>query len=128
MKKHQGLRDFVCPFEDCGKSFYEKGNLKTHVRLHTGEKPYFCQILGCEKAFTTQGHLNDHLRKTHHPITTEPDNKLNLKFLNQTDLQKSTDSEIPLNFKEAYKRMNISSETVPDSSLQKFRGQLKEQA
>ena len=27
-----------------------------------------------------------------------------------------------------YKRMNISSETVPDSSLQKFRGQLKEQA
>jgi len=24
--------------------------------------------------------------------------------------------------------MNISSETVPDSSLQKFRGQLKEQA
>lgn len=53
MKKHKGERDFVCPFENCQKGFYEKGNLKTHMRLHTGEKPYFCQFFGCEKSFAT---------------------------------------------------------------------------
>lgn len=25
---------FVCPFSSCKKSFKEKGNLKTHIRIH----------------------------------------------------------------------------------------------
>jgi uncharacterized Zn-finger protein len=65
LKKHAGNRDYVCPFENCVKAFYEKGNLKTHLRLHTGEKPYHCSAVGCTKAFATQGHLNDHFSKTH---------------------------------------------------------------
>ena len=65
LKKHSGTRDFVCPFENCKKAFYEKGNLKTHLRLHTGEKPYHCTHKGCNKSFATQGHLNDHTYKCH---------------------------------------------------------------
>jgi len=69
LKKHAGNRDFVCPFENCSKAFYEKGNLKTHLRLHTGEKPYHCTAVGCDKSFATQGHLNDHFSKTHYGPT-----------------------------------------------------------
>jgi insecticidal toxin complex protein TccC len=65
MNKHEGKREYFCPIKNCRKAFFEKGNLKTHLRLHTGEKPYQCAIEGCEAGFATQGHLNDHFQKTH---------------------------------------------------------------
>lgn len=37
-----GIKPFVCPFEECGKQFNEKGILKTHIRIHTGLRPYKC--------------------------------------------------------------------------------------
>lgn len=63
MKTHTGEKAFKCPYKDCQRAFYEKGNLKTHLRVHTGEKPYHCTIDWCLKSFSTQGHLNDHLKK-----------------------------------------------------------------
>jgi uncharacterized Zn-finger protein len=53
----------VCPYNDCGKRFNEKGNLKTHIRSHTGLRPYACKEIGCNSAFITQGHLNDHMKR-----------------------------------------------------------------
>jgi len=33
-KIHSGKRPFACPFPECGKSFVEKGNMKTHFKTH----------------------------------------------------------------------------------------------
>ena len=58
------MKPFVCPFSNCDKSFNEKGNLKTHIRIHTGEKPYACTHPGCFKRFSQSSNLTAH-EKTH---------------------------------------------------------------
>ena len=57
LRTHYGIKPFVCSY--CGKSFNEKGNLKTHIRIHTGERPFKCKK--CNKGFKALGQLKDHL-------------------------------------------------------------------
>ena len=57
MRTHYGIKPFICSY--CSKSFNEKGNLKTHIRIHTGERPFKCKK--CNKGFKALGQLKDHL-------------------------------------------------------------------
>jgi uncharacterized Zn-finger protein len=58
-----GKRRFICPKEDCGKSFTTSGHLARHNRVHTGEKPAYCQI--CNRHFGRKDNMEQH-KKTHY--------------------------------------------------------------
>lgn len=58
-----GEKPYICEVKICGRSFAERGNLKTHLRTHMGLKPFICEIDKCGKEFSTQGHLKDHQRR-----------------------------------------------------------------
>ena len=66
-----GKRVYYCENEACeGKTFRDKFNLQTHLRVHvsvnpqTGEWPYKCQQ--CDKSFISPAHLKYHI-DTHQP-------------------------------------------------------------
>ena len=49
---HSNLRQFVCGFSECKKTFKHKSNLIVHKRTHSGEKPFKCDINGCGQKYT----------------------------------------------------------------------------
>lgn len=61
----------------CSKTFANRGNLKTHLRLHNNEKPFHCPE--CKKCFTTKGNMKAHLL-VHTKETPYPCNVCGQKF------------------------------------------------
>lgn len=55
-------RKWKCIFEDCGKKFGRKENIKSHVQTHLGDRQYECP--SCNKCFVRQHDLKRHV-KTH---------------------------------------------------------------
>ncbi|KAK0175868.1 hypothetical protein PV328_000064 [Microctonus aethiopoides] len=57
-RDHLKERNHVC--SECGKCFFKRFDLKSHIRTHTNERPYICQA--CGKGFHHQSHIIRHER------------------------------------------------------------------
>lgn len=55
-------RRYVCPYENCTKSYGKSSHLRSHLTWHTGIKPFVCKEAGCGKGFTRSDELNRHIR------------------------------------------------------------------
>ncbi|XP_065367531.1 oocyte zinc finger protein XlCOF8.4 [Calliphora vicina] len=58
----ENKRRFVCPYENCTKSYGKSSHLRSHLTWHTGIKPFVCKEAGCGKGFTRSDELNRHIR------------------------------------------------------------------
>lgn len=69
MRLHTGEKPFVC--EVCNRNFSRKGNLAAHMLTHNKEKPFECRLDDCGKSFTQLGNLKSHQNKFHLPTLTK---------------------------------------------------------
>ncbi|XP_023209344.1 oocyte zinc finger protein XlCOF28-like [Centruroides sculpturatus] len=50
-------REYQCP--TCGKKYFNKYRLQTHIRIHKCERPFKCNL--CEKSFSDKRNLTRHM-------------------------------------------------------------------
>ncbi|KAG5666440.1 hypothetical protein PVAND_014468 [Polypedilum vanderplanki] len=60
---HLGIKNFTC--DCCGKSFFKKSSLASHMHLHLNSRPFKCSHDGCEKSFLSSTALGTHIRFHH---------------------------------------------------------------
>ncbi|XP_021199530.3 zinc finger protein 254 [Helicoverpa armigera] len=56
MMTHEDTKPFKCEF--CQMTFRARGNLQSHISLHSGAKPFVCEQ--CGKSFRVKRHLKSH--------------------------------------------------------------------
>lgn len=72
-------RPYLCPYQDCEKSYTNNFQLVQHLRKHTGEKPYACNEPGCPWKFRRPEDLKRHKTK-HSGERPHPCAKCNRRF------------------------------------------------
>ncbi|MBW0500737.1 hypothetical protein O181_040452 [Austropuccinia psidii MF-1] len=63
------IKNYVCTWPGCGKSYTKPIRLEEHVRSHTNERPFGCPH--CPATYRRETHLNAHMRM-HQPDEAKP--------------------------------------------------------
>lgn len=53
-------KQFTCTFENCGKKFTRRYNVRSHIQTHLSDRPFACAY--CPKKFVRQHDLNRHVK------------------------------------------------------------------
>ena len=59
-KRHKNLKDYVCDFSGCGKSFVDTLSLNRHKARHSTERKYTCGECGAK--FKTSSTKSQHMK------------------------------------------------------------------
>lgn len=51
---------FTCTYENCGKKFTRRYNVRSHIQTHLSDRPFTCSY--CPKSFVRQHDLNRHVK------------------------------------------------------------------
>jgi hypothetical protein len=82
MNYHEGKKLYVCTITGCGKSFFERGNLKYHEKkVHKSEleeMPYTCKHIKCNLKFKTKSEKLKHHHQMEPTCELEKFNLINL--------------------------------------------------
>ena len=62
---HSDVRDYVCEWEGCDKSFATGTRLRRHHAAHEGREKYKCSVTGCGQTFRKHGTLQQHISIVH---------------------------------------------------------------
>ncbi|KAK9446434.1 uncharacterized protein V1518DRAFT_423947 [Limtongia smithiae] len=51
---------YICSYQDCGKTFGRRYNIRTHIQTHLSNKPHKCPV--CDSRFVRQHDLRRHVK------------------------------------------------------------------
>ncbi|XP_049875358.1 myoneurin-like isoform X2 [Pectinophora gossypiella] len=59
--RRRHTKEYLHHCSECGRGFYRKTELDTHMRSHNGDRPYLC--IYCAKSFSRCDSLNTHMKQ-----------------------------------------------------------------
>ena len=71
---HSDVRDYICEWQGCGKSFITATRLRRHHAAHEGREKFRCTVTDCGQTFRKHGTLQKHVTTIHegrHPYVCE---------------------------------------------------------
>ncbi|XP_076446910.1 uncharacterized protein LOC143284141 [Babylonia areolata] len=68
---HEEKSPLSCPYAECDRMYWDRRNLKAHIKRYHEEQRFSCEQQDCGKTFASKQKLNQHI-KTHSPDYSPP--------------------------------------------------------